>query len=113
LGRLDVPALRVDIGESRRLYSDGQGTPPGYSLWGATEGELIGAVAEDWSPLTLLGNPEFLALAAVRFSSGMASATIIIALAFYADQFAVSGVIAGLFGTVYAGSRLLLVLPVG
>ena len=58
-------------------------------------------------------NPEFLALASVNFASGMAFATIIIALALYAEQYAVSGVVAGLFGTAYAVIRLFLVLPIG
>lgn len=43
----------------------------------------------------------------------MSFATIIIALALYADKYAASGVVAGLFGTAYALSRFLLVLPVG
>jgi MFS family permease len=43
----------------------------------------------------------------------MAFATILLALALYADRFVVSGVVAGLFGTVYALVRLVLVLPVG
>lgn len=65
------------------------------------------------TPLTLFRNAEFLALAAVNFASGMAFATIIIALALYAEQYAVSGIVAGLFGTAYAVIRLFLVLPMG
>lgn len=61
----------------------------------------------------LFQNPEFLALAGARFVRGMSFATIIIALALYADKYAATGVVAGLFGTVYALTRLVLVLPVG
>jgi MFS family permease len=43
----------------------------------------------------------------------MSFATIIIALALYADEYAATGVVAGLFGTAYALTRLVLVLPVG
>lgn len=43
----------------------------------------------------------------------MAFATIIIALALYADLFEASGIVAGLFGTAYAVVRLVLVLPLG
>lgn len=70
------------------------------------------AAGED-SPLGLLGKPEFLALTSLRFVVGMAFATIIIALALYADLFEASGVVAGLFGTAYAVVRLFLVLPLG
>lgn len=65
------------------------------------------------TPLTLLREPEFLAIAAIKFASGMSFATVLLALALYTDQFAVSGGVAGLFGTAYAVVRLLLVLPVG
>ena len=65
------------------------------------------------SPFSLFRSPEFAALAAMNVASGMAFATIIIALALYADLFEASGVVAGLFGTVYAAVRLVLVLPVG
>lgn len=64
-------------------------------------------------PGALFRDPEFTALASVRFVSGMAFATIIIALALYADLFAASGVVAGLFGTAYAVVRLVIVLPLG
>jgi MFS family permease len=43
----------------------------------------------------------------------MAFATIIIALALYADLFDASGFVAGLFGTTYAFVRFVLVLPLG
>lgn len=43
----------------------------------------------------------------------MTFATIIIALALYADLFALSGLAAGLFGAAYAIVRLILVLPLG
>ena len=62
---------------------------------------------------SLFREPEFLALAAIKFASAMAFATILLALALYADEFAVSGAVAGLFGTAYALVRLGLVLPVG
>ncbi len=65
------------------------------------------------SPLALFRDPEFVALTSMRFVSGMAFATIIIALALYADLFAASGIVAGLFGTVYALVRLVVVLPLG
>jgi len=65
------------------------------------------------SPLALFRNPEFVALASTRFVRGMGFATIIIALALYADLFAASGVVAGLFGSAYAIVRLVLVLPLG
>lgn len=65
------------------------------------------------SPFALLGDPEYAALSLIRFSTGMSFATIIIALALYADLFQASGIVAGLFGTVYAVTRLFLVLPVG
>jgi MFS family permease len=65
------------------------------------------------SSLALFGDPEFAALASARFVRGMSFATIIIALALYADKYAATGVVAGLFGTVYALVRLVFVLPVG
>jgi len=65
------------------------------------------------SPVSLFRNPEFAALASARFVRGMSFATIIIALALYADRYAASGLVAGLFGTAYALVRLVLVLPVG
>ncbi len=64
-------------------------------------------------PMALFRHPEFVALASVRFASGMAFATIIIALALYADLFEASGLVAGLFGSAYAIVRLALVLPLG
>ncbi len=69
--------------------------------------------ATSHGPLGLFRNPEFVALASVRFVSGMAYATIIIALALYADLFEASGIAAGLFGSAYAVVRLVLVLPLG
>lgn len=69
--------------------------------------------AKSRSPLGLFRDPEFVALASVRFASGMAYATIIIALALYADIFEASGIAAGLFGSAYAVVRLGLVLPLG
>ncbi len=64
-------------------------------------------------PIALFRNPEFVALASIRFVSGMAFATIIIALALYADLFEASGIAAGMFGSAYAIVRLFLVLPLG
>lgn len=72
-----------------------------------------GASPKKPSPVSLFRNPEFTALASIRFVSGMAYATIIIALALYADLFEASGLAAGLFGTAYAVVRLVLVLPLG
>jgi MFS family permease len=69
--------------------------------------------ASSRSPISLFRDPEFVALASARFVRGLSFATIIIALALYADEYAASGVVAGLFGTAYALSRLLFVLPVG
>lgn len=69
-------------------------------------------LSED-SPLRLFLDLEFLALASARFAGGFAFATIIIALALYADLFDASGVVAGLFGTAYALVRLILALPIG
>jgi MFS family permease len=65
------------------------------------------------SPLALFRNAEFVALASIWFASGMAYATLIIALALYTDIFEASGLVAGLFGTAYAVVRLVLVLPLG
>lgn len=67
----------------------------------------------DQRPRDLFRDPEFIALASVRFVSSMAFATIIIALALYADIFEASGIVAGLFGTAYAVVRLTMVLPLG
>ncbi len=71
------------------------------------------AGASDQRPRDLLTDPEFVALASLRFVSSMAFATVIIALALYADLFEASGLVAGLFGTAYAIVRLALVLPLG
>ena len=65
------------------------------------------------TPASLFGVPAFTALAVMNFVRGMAFATVIVALALYADLFAVSGLVAGLFGTAYAFVRLVLVIPVG
>jgi MFS family permease len=65
------------------------------------------------SPFRLFANAEFAAVASVNFARGMTFATIIIALALYADLFAVTGIAAGLFGSAYAAVRLVLVLPLG
>ena len=65
------------------------------------------------SSRALFGDPEFVALASARFVRGLSFATIIIALALYADKYAATGVVAGLFGTAYALTRFVFVLPVG
>jgi len=65
------------------------------------------------SPLSLFKNPEFVALASARFVGGFTFATVILALALYADLFNASGLVAGLFGSAYALFRLILVLPIG
>lgn len=65
------------------------------------------------SPISLFKNPPFSAIAVMNFVRGMAFATIIIALALYADLFAASGVVAGLFGAAYAAVRLVVVVPTG
>jgi len=62
-------------------------------------------------PLDLFRNFEYVALASVRFVSGTTFATIVIALALYADIFEASGIAAGLFGSAYALVRLVTVLP--
>lgn len=77
-----------------------------------TQGVPDGGRAEQ-RPRDLFRDSEFLALASVRFVSGMSFATIIIALALYADLFSTSGTIAGLFGAAYGAVRLVLVLPLG
>jgi MFS family permease len=64
-------------------------------------------------PRDLFRDAEFAALASVRFVSGMSFATVIIALALYADLFSASGTVAGLFGAAYGAVRLVLVLPLG
>ena len=74
---------------------------------------MIGLSLSERSPLRLFSNPEFFALASARFAGGFAFATIIIALALYADLFEASGFITGMFGTAYALVRLILALPIG
>ena len=63
--------------------------------------------------LRLLGNTEFLALAGTAFARSQAYSTIAIALALYADIFATSGTVEGLFGTAFALVQLIIVLPLG
>ncbi|WP_123534134.1 MFS transporter [Halosimplex salinum] len=63
--------------------------------------------------LRLLGNAEFLALAGTAFARSQAYSTIAIALALYADIFATSGTVEGLFGTAFALVQLVIVLPLG
>jgi DHA1 family multidrug resistance protein-like MFS transporter len=56
---------------------------------------------------------EFLALAASGFARRQANGTILIALALYADLFGTTGFVEGLFGTAFAVTQLLVVLPLG
>ncbi|MDY6764976.1 MAG: MFS transporter [Halobacteria archaeon] len=65
------------------------------------------------STLRLFGNTEFVALASTAFARSQAYSTILIALALYADLFNTSGVVEGLFGTVFAIVQLVIVLPLG
>jgi len=63
--------------------------------------------------LSLFRDREFLALAGTAFARAQAYSTIAIALALYADIFATSGTVEGLFGTAFAAIQLLIVLPLG
>ncbi|QPV62948.1 MFS transporter [Halosimplex litoreum] len=63
--------------------------------------------------LRLFGNAEFVALAGTAFARSQAYSTIAIALALYADEFATSGTVEGLFGTAFALIQLIIVLPLG
>ncbi|MFB6164820.1 MAG: MFS transporter [Haloarculaceae archaeon] len=63
--------------------------------------------------LSLFRDREFVAIASTAFARSQAYSTIIIALALYADLFQTSGVEGGLFGTVFAFTQLLIVLPLG
>ena len=90
-------------------------TALGPRLWYGSRPPVPAQTASERTsnPLALFRDAEFVALASVRFASGMAYATLIIALALYADLFEASGFVAGLFGTAYAVVRLVLVLPLG
>jgi MFS family permease len=68
---------------------------------------------EGGSSLRLFGDREFLALASTAFARSQAYSTILIALALYADIFATTSTVEGLFGTVFAVMQLLVVLPLG
>ncbi|MFB6179530.1 MAG: MFS transporter [Halorientalis sp.] len=68
---------------------------------------------DDRDALSLFRNREFLAIASTAFARSQAYSTIIIALALYADRFHTTGVVEGLFGTVFALTQLLIVLPLG
>jgi len=61
----------------------------------------------------LLRNREFAALAGTAFARAQSYSTILIALALYAELFGTTGVVEGLFGTVFAVVQLLVVLPLG
>jgi DHA1 family multidrug resistance protein-like MFS transporter len=63
--------------------------------------------------LSLLGDSEFLALAGTAFARAQAYSTVLIALALYADQFATSSAVEGLFGTSFALAQIVIVLPLG
>jgi len=63
--------------------------------------------------LRLFANAEFVALAGTAFARSQAYSTIAIALALYADMFATSGTVEGLFGTAFALIQLIIVLPMG
>ncbi|MFB6137423.1 MAG: MFS transporter [Halobacteriaceae archaeon] len=63
--------------------------------------------------VALLGDREFLALAGTAFARSQAYSTILIALALYADVFRTSGVVEGLFGTAFALTQLVVILPLG
>ena len=63
--------------------------------------------------LRLFGDAEFVALAGTAFARSQAYSTIAIALALYADTFATSGTVEGLFGTAFALIQLIIVLPLG
>lgn len=56
---------------------------------------------------------EFLALSSTAFARAMAGATILIAIATYADVFQTSGLVEGLFGTAFALVQFVIVLPLG
>ncbi|WP_224332177.1 MFS transporter [Haloprofundus halobius] len=63
--------------------------------------------------LSLLKNREFAALAGTAFARSQAYSTVIIALALYAEIYQTTGVVEGLFGTAFALTQLLIVLPLG
>lgn len=61
----------------------------------------------------LFKNKEFVALASTAFARSQAYSTILIALAMYADLFQTTGTVEGLFGTAFALTQFLIVLPLG
>jgi MFS family permease len=63
--------------------------------------------------LALLRDREFVAVASTAFARAQAYSTIAIALALYADQFGTTSTVEGLFGTAFALTQLLIVLPLG
>jgi DHA1 family multidrug resistance protein-like MFS transporter len=65
------------------------------------------------STLRAFRDPEFLSLSGTAFARAQAYSTIAIALALYADQFGTTSTVEGLFGTVFALTQLLIVLPLG
>lgn len=58
-------------------------------------------------------DPEFLSLSGTAFARAQAYSTIAIALALYADLFGTTSTVEGLFGTVFALTQLIVVLPLG
>jgi MFS family permease len=56
---------------------------------------------------------EFLSLASAAFARRQANATVLIALALYADLFGAAGVVEGLFGTAFAVTQFFVVVPLG
>lgn len=63
--------------------------------------------------LALLRDREFVAVASTAFARAQAYSTIAIALALYADRFGTTSTVEGLFGTAFALTQLLIVLPLG
>lgn len=65
------------------------------------------------STLRTFRDPEFLSLSGTAFARAQAYSTIAIALALYADLFGTTSTVEGLFGTVFALTQLVIVLPLG
>jgi MFS family permease len=68
---------------------------------------------ESGGSLALLRDREFAALAGTAFARSQAYSTILIALALYAAEYETTGLVEGLFGTVFAIAQLIIVLPLG
>lgn len=65
------------------------------------------------STLRAFRDPEFVSLSGTAFARAQAYSTIAIALALYADLFGTTSTVEGLFGTVFALTQLVIVLPLG